>query len=230
MPRQILVAHRLERASADMQRHAGDGHAPLLESAQQRRIEVQASGRCRHRARGSRIHGLVALLVVRIGPPLDVGRQRHLPVPIEHDGHRRIECEEVEVVATLQHANAHASHRQRTIRLERLAGPHLAQRLRLALDALDENLRLPARILHRRKPRLHHLRVVHHQQIALAQQLDDRIETAMANTPFAKHEQPTCRTGMSRPLRNQRRGQVEVEIAPTERRVSHRQRPSPPRA
>ena len=79
----VLRPHRLERAGTDMQRYLRQAHAFGFEFRQQRVGEVQACGRCGHCALVFGVHGLVAALVVAVGRPFDIGRQRQPAVLLE---------------------------------------------------------------------------------------------------------------------------------------------------
>ena len=58
-----LHPYRLEGARPHMQGDEGQLHALGLQGRQQRLVEVQARGRCRHRAGTRIVDGLVTLLV-----------------------------------------------------------------------------------------------------------------------------------------------------------------------
>ena len=76
----IVHAHGLERACADMQRNLRKFYTFLLQCAQDFVGEMQPCGGCRHSPLIFGIHGLVARVVVVVGGAHDVGRQRQRAV------------------------------------------------------------------------------------------------------------------------------------------------------
>ena len=74
----VVDAHGLKRARADVQRDVSELDARLAAGLQDRRVEMQAGGRRGNRAGLAREHGLVALAILEFGRAGDVRRQRHL--------------------------------------------------------------------------------------------------------------------------------------------------------
>ena len=75
----VVRAHGLESAGADMQGDVAVLHAPAIQNPKQRLVEVQARRGRRNGAVSRRIHGLIALTIVFIVFSLDIRRQRHTP-------------------------------------------------------------------------------------------------------------------------------------------------------
>ena len=102
---QIVLAHRLERAGADMQRDVTELDAALAQPLEHRLVEMQTRRRCRHGTRLARIHGLVAFRVTGIGLALDIRRQRHV-AELEQQLFQRLGCFETQAekfAITAQH-------------------------------------------------------------------------------------------------------------------------------
>src|ERR1700692_2106783 len=83
MLREILHAHRLERARANMQRQRRALHAASVESGKERRVEVQACRGRRDRAGISCIDRLVAGFIEGIGIVFDIRRQRQAAILLD---------------------------------------------------------------------------------------------------------------------------------------------------
>ena len=163
-----LGAQRLEGARAHMQRDARRARCPRGQRRQQRRIEMQAGGRRGDRARYARPEALVALAVAIAGRPLDIGRQRHLAVPLEEGRPpaaavpppRTAPCRAMQSRPGRRRSAAPC--RARTALLSRSC----TSARRSPERALEQQLDAPAGGLARRQPRRQHARIVEHQQIA----------------------------------------------------------------
>ena len=76
----VIHAHGLERACADMQRNLCKFYTFLLQCAQDFVGEMQPCGGCGHGPLIFGIHGLVARVVVVVGGAHDIRRQGHCAV------------------------------------------------------------------------------------------------------------------------------------------------------
>ena len=212
---QVLGLHRLEGARADVQRHERLLDAAICERLEQRRIEMQAGGRCRDRAPDARVHGLVALGVFgdrRVG---DVGRQRQLAVALE-PGVQVADAFEPEAEET---AIARLDGRARIRGQEddaadagRMARPHLHDRRVRPGDALDQHLDFPAAGLAPADARVDDARVVEHQQVVGGQQRRQVGEAQVVELRSVDVQQPARAAFARRHLRNQLGRQDVVEI------------------
>ncbi len=75
-------AHRLEGAGADVQRDAGALHTACVDLRQQRFVQMQRRGRCRHGAGLGGEDGLITAFVVGRVVVRDVRRQRYVAVAL----------------------------------------------------------------------------------------------------------------------------------------------------
>ena len=156
----VTLARRTPRASS---------------SRQQRLVEMQRRRRRRHRARVPGEDGLVALDVLRRVAVLDVGRQRHMAMPL-HQGMGIVAEGEPEQravgvgPAALQGGGEAALHGQRRAHRRLLAHLHVRGDLVVAQHALDQQFGLAAGRLLAEQARLHDLGVVEHQQVARLEQ------------------------------------------------------------
>ena len=80
-----VAAHGQKSSGADVKRQRDTAHSCLIEPSQQGRGEMQPCGRCRHRASLSGEDRLVVIGVLACRPrrPVDVGRQRQRPGPVQ---------------------------------------------------------------------------------------------------------------------------------------------------
>ena len=166
MLRQVFGAHRLKRAGADVQRDIGKLHALGAQLVEQGLIEMQAGGRRRHRARGFRIHGLVAGLVEGIGRVFDIRRQRQAAVGLDQFEHvgRKLQGVKLADARPDRHVER-VGQPDRAAGRGRLRGPHLRMHAVLVEYALDQHLDLATTLLDAEKARLQYARVVEHQQV-----------------------------------------------------------------
>ena len=104
-----IGAHRLKGTGTHVQRDEGAVHAARLQVREQLGIEMQAGGRRRHRALLAREHALVARDVAEVGVATDVGRQRHLPVPLEEAERRIGQLHHPQIATPLDHADRTAA-------------------------------------------------------------------------------------------------------------------------
>ena len=209
---QVLHAHRLERAGADVQRDAGYANALRLQTAEDRVVEVQAGRGGGDSARNAGVDRLVAILVRRVGLAVDVRRQRHAAETLEIGRDGLAEIEPVELALAPDHRDCAVANEYRSSRLERLAGPHLAERLALPVEAFDDDLRLAAGILAADQAGLDDARVVDHEEVSRVEQIDDRLETAMPNRVASQFEQTAARAVRRWSLGNQLVRQLEAEV------------------
>ena len=217
-------AHRLEGPGPHVQRQERGFHAGRAQRLDQRRIEMQAGGRRRHRAVAGRVDRLVALAIERGVRPVDVGRQRHVPDGLHHRERRAIlgkfQLEHVLVPAQHAHARGLAAlvveQEDLAAGLRRLAGAQLRQHAASAEQPLHQHLHgatgggLAAEHACR-----DHARVVEHQQVARTQQARDIGEPQVLR-PLARRvepEQAAARALGAGMPRDQRIGQFVVEIA-----------------
>ncbi len=109
VPFDVVHAHRLEGAGADVQGDEGVANAARFECGENIRIEMQARRGRRDRSQVARVHGLIAFAIgaFRLAP--DVGRQRHLAVGFEkrHDLARELQVEQIALPP--QHARLRAA-------------------------------------------------------------------------------------------------------------------------
>ena len=210
--REILHAHRLEGACADVQGHAGNAHAALVQAREQGLVEVQPGGGRGHRAGVARIDRLVAPLVLGIGRMRDVRRQRQHAFALEHVQHRRIEAQQPELAVALEHLGPCRAEQQPRARARRLARAQLRQRLALAGDALDQHLHAPAAGLGAAQARAQDAGVVEHQQVARREQPGQRVEAQVGQRTVRHVQQARGGTLHARMLRDQLGRQLEVEV------------------
>ena len=93
-----LGLDRLEGAGTDVQRDGGDLDPRRLERLEHLAREVQPRGRGRHRSRLGGVDGLVPVAVLGQRRALEVGRQRHGAVALEHLEHRHREAQHADAV------------------------------------------------------------------------------------------------------------------------------------
>ncbi|MDT4832384.1 hypothetical protein FQZ97_659400 [compost metagenome] len=226
---QVLGAHRLEGAGTHVQRQEGAAHAGGIQPREQRVIEMQARGRCRHGARIARVDGLVAGLVVGVGVVRDVRRQRQAPVALDQVQRRRGEAQREELV----HARADRDREgvfgqvQRAALGGRFRGAHLGQHGMRVQHALHQHLDLAAARLVAEEACLDHARVVEDQQVFRAQVIDDVAEGAVdqahriggvgGRDPF-HHQQPAGAAVGQRALGDQFWRQRKIEIGKRQHR------------
>jgi hypothetical protein len=133
------------------------------------RIEMKAGGGRRDRTRHARVHRLVARLVIVLRRMRDVRRERHFAQAIHHFEHVAVEAQLEEVALAAEHFGIDSLRkRDPPPRLERLAGARLHQRSVSVDHALDQHLDFTARVLAAVQPRLHHPRIVQHQNVVRA--------------------------------------------------------------
>ena len=129
------------------------------------RIEVQPRRRSRHGAGRTRINGLVARFVVGIRLVLDVRRQRHRAVALEHlENIAAFELQVKEAAVLPQNTRLHgAFQRERLALAGRMARPHLHQRfVRCRARARRATSMRPPVALPAAEARLDDARVVQH--------------------------------------------------------------------
>ena len=169
----LFHAHRLEGACPHMQRQRGSADTLLGEPLQHCLIEVQpGGGRC-HGARVAGIDGLVAGLILRLHPVLDIGRQGQAAVLLGQVPQiafaLQFEGEELTLAAAAHQAEG-VFQGDAGAGLGRLAGPHLGQGVALVHDALQQHFHLAAGVLLAEEAGLDHPGIVEHQQVAGGQQ------------------------------------------------------------
>jgi len=214
----VVHPHRLEGTGTDMQGDMPELHAAFAQRIEQGIVEMQARSRRGNGADLAREHGLVTLGIVRAGLALDVGRQRQAPgvqQPVLQR-FRQVEAQlpEAGLVAG-QHLGLAASiERDPAAGLRRLADAELRARLVVRQQALDQDFHAPACGLVAEQPRRNHPGVVEDQQIARLQQGRQVAHLQIRQRGIARRhqQQPTGRAFRQRRLRNQRFGQVVMEI------------------
>ena len=222
---QVVLLHGAEGPDADVQQHAGDVHAAILDAREQLVGEVQA-GRRRGGAAGVfRIDGLVAVVVLE--PLGDVRRQRHHPDLVELFHKIAFILEPNQPDAALQNAGHLSGHAARVG--EDGAGAGLfagtgqtLPKLALARGAAQQNrlhlARMPAACPE--NARGDDLGVVEHKAVARPQQAGDVAEEHMpdptgraVNRHQAAHIPP-----LGRRLRDEPLGQL-VKIRGTPQQI-----------
>ena len=212
--RQVLGAHRLEGAGADMQRDIGELHPLRAQLVEQPLVEMQAGGRRRHRARCFCIHGLVTRFVERIGGVLDIRRQRQPAVGLDQLEHIIRKLQGIKLAGPRPDRDLErVGHPDRAAGRRRLRRPHLRMHGAVVEHALDQHLDLAAGLFDAKKARLQHPRVVKHQQVA-TRQLRHNIGKTAVDQRVAIDLQQARRAALGqRQLRDQLGRQVKVEIA-----------------
>ena len=238
---QVLGAHRLEGAGADVQRDARRVDATLREVGQHRVVEVQRGGGRGDRPRVRREHGLVAALVIGGVGMGDVRRQRHVTVRFEQRERigrkaqvkqrtlrsRAAEHRRVERLRAVDTEEAHHA-----ARLRRLARAQVHQHFMHRQHALDQRLDRAAARLRAEQARLDHARVVEDQQVTGTQQRGQFAEHAVDGSGAGAIEQTRTAALGGGLLGDEFGRQSEIEIAQRMkgRGVRHGSRAGPARA
>jgi hypothetical protein len=210
---QVLDAHRLEGAGAHVQGHVGDVHALRGQLVEQRLVEVQAGGRRGDGARLLRVDGLVTLLVELVGVVLDVGRQRQAAVGLDQLEHVAFEVQGEEFAGALARGDVEGVGQADAVaRLGRLGRAHLGQHGAVVEHALDQHLDLAAGFLLAEEARLQHAGIVHHQQVAGLELVDDVGEMAVGDAVTVELQQARGAAVRQRHLGDALGRQVEIEI------------------
>ena len=214
---QLVHAHRLERAGADVQRDVAAVDAARLQGVQQRLVEVQAGGRRGHRAGLAREHRLVARVVVRPSFAMDVGRQRQATGVLQPGLERLVDVEgqAIELALASEHFGVAAGiQRDAAAGLRRLARAHLRPRLVPGQQAFDEDLDAPAAGLRAVQAGRDHARVVEDQQVAGLQQVRQVADAGIAQgRGRGRHHQQAARGALGQGrLRDQLGRQVVMEV------------------
>ncbi len=218
---EILVAHRLKGAGADVQRDVREAHAARIERGQHRVVEVQAGGRRGDRAGLARVDRLVALAVARLGVAPDIRRQRHVAVALEQlePGIAVLPQYEQIAIARAHLAFDAALEDQARARLRRLARAQLREQRVLVEHAFDQHLDLAAAILAPEQARRDHARIVEHQQVTRFDQRGEVGEKPVVEAIPRRVDAEQARRAaiLERRLRDQVLGKLVVEIAESHR-------------
>ena len=179
----VVDAHGLERARADVQRDVREFGACVATGLEHRCVEMQAGRRRRHRAGLAGIDGLVALAVGRFGSPPEIRRQRHFAVPLEYRVRGGAELDQPEA-ARRDPATVAVSPPGRRTSVPARAGlleRNCTSARVAAQQALQQDLDPAAAVaLVPRQARRDHARVVEDQQIAWPQQAGQVDDLAVA--------------------------------------------------
>ena len=157
----VFFAQRLKCARADMQ---GDPAVPDTGRCgfpQHCLIKVQSRSWRRNRTGVARIDGLVTIPICFARRPVQIWRQRHLPMLVKkrHQVDRKPQDEELTITPGYNRFGA-AIQQQAPARLRRFARSDMSQRRALVGDPLDQYLCTTARLLGRLQAGLDHSRVV----------------------------------------------------------------------
>ena len=216
----LLRLHRAEGAQAHMQQHRHDGDALLPDALQKRRGEVQAGRRRGGGAFGLGVDGLVALAVPEL--LMDVGRQGHLPQPVQQFLKDALVEEAHPAAAGFLHVVQHLAAQQ--------AVPEGADRTGLQPPArADQGFPvggvLPAeqKDLHRhagvlldaQQARGDDPRLVDHQGVAGIQVFDDIVKSPVLDAVLqgADHQQPAVVAGLDGSLGDELFRQFIVKVS-----------------
>ena len=217
---QVVGGHRAERVDADGERHLDDLE-PAPHVGPHLGREVQARRRRRRRARRARVDGLV--VVGAVERPVDVGRHRHLPDPLEHVGTRYGTLDGDGHVTLLQHLG-HEDRRARGV--ERLAGAQAAGRAgervpgAVATPLQEQQFDGPAGGAAGVDAGGQHAGVVHDDEVVgpeLVGQVRKRSVPDLARRAVV-HQEPRARARLGRLLGDQVGGECVVELGGAHRR------------
>ena len=209
-----------ERAGPDMQRDRGSPDATRGEFRQERMSEVQPGGGRGHGPLDPRVHGLIALEVMRTRRAFDIGRQRDLALRSQHGIERTRDHAHraLALLAERRHLHHQGAVRRGEPRAERrmLRGPaQHAPRLGsgFAGRSHEQHLDSTTRGALQEQSRRAHTRLVHDQQIARTQEVADRRELRVDELVecAVDDEQPGRVAPLGRVLRDQGLGQVVVQ-------------------
>ena len=175
---------------------------------------MQTGGGRSHGTRYAREQALVTLGVLPIGVAADVGRQRHAAISSEKLDRfgRQLHAKEILVATEHGHITAHGVHQLPGA--QRLAGPHVQERLTTLEGPLQQHLHGSAARFATLQSRRDHPRVVEYQEVIgpqEARQVDELSIDGRAGAPL-QNEQPRGRTLGQRPLGNQLLGELEIEV------------------
>ena len=225
-----LDTHRLEGTGTDMQGNEGGIHPLRADRLEQRLIEVQAGGRGRHRTGALGVDGLVALAVGRIVRSVDIGRQRHVPDPLQQRQHRLGESEFEQSVVALQHLRAATAFDEdpRT-GLGRLAGAYVGKHPVLVEHALDQDFQLATGLLLAEQARRDHPGIVEHHQVARTQVVQEigELSVGEGSRRAIQRQQAACAAFRQGMTGDQGLGQVEMKIGDTHGETLERPRSLP---
>ena len=221
--REVVAAHRLEGARADVQGDRAALDAARRERREQLGVEVQRRGRRGDRAGLRREHRLVAALVVGAVVAGDVGRQRHVAVALEQrsgSSGKRSSNSEPSAPPRPSTSTSKPSPLPRRSRLpgfgDLLARSCASTRDRGSIRSTSTST-APPLALRAEQARLDDAGVVDHQQVAGAQQrrqvAEDGGRAARRRVPSSRREPLRSARGM---LRDQLRRQREIEVAERE--------------
>ncbi len=210
---EVFDPHRLEGAGAHVQRDIREVHAFRSQPVEQRLVEVQAGRGRGHGARLFRVHRLITLFVEFVGRVLDVRRQRQAAVRFDQVEHVAFKVQREEFAGALACRYVEGIGQADAVTwLGRLRRAHLRQHRAVVEHALDQHLDLAAGFLDAEEARLEHAGVVHHEQVARLQLVDDVGELAVDDLVAIEVQQARRAAVRQRQLRNALGGQVEVEI------------------
>lgn len=156
MAPQVVLAHGLEGTGAHVQRDEGPSHAAGVEGRKKGSVEVQARRRRRDRPWLACENALIALTVLPLRSPPDVGWQWHFTMAIEEPKRRGGRGDEPEIALPRDDSQDSATRGDLESRPYGLAGPHLHQCLTLADAAFEQEFHLPASRLHAAQARGDH--------------------------------------------------------------------------
>ena len=217
---EVLGAHRLEGAGADVQRDAARADAARARArrAAPRRNAAPRSAR-RPRPGARRTRSGSARASSRVVGVRDVGRQRHVAVALEQrqrlGGKAQLEQRAVGAARGPSTSASKASAKRTSAAgLRRLAGAQLREHLVVRQHALDQRLDRAAAGLVAEQARLDHARVVERpagrRRAAARAGRGTRGRPAAGRVPSSRREALRSARGM---LRDQLGRQLEVEIA-----------------
>ncbi|MOA02630.1 hypothetical protein D3C78_1220920 [compost metagenome] len=213
---ELLHAHRLERAGANVQGHERSLDALGGNRLHQHLIEMQPRRRRRHRAQTLGVDGLVTLAVGAFIRAVYIRRQRHVPDAVEQRQHLLGEPQLEQRIVTRQHLGlATAIDQDLRPRLGRLAGTHMGQHAMTVEHPLHQDFQLAAGSLLAKQPRRNHPGIVEHHQIAGAQMLQQISELTVcqgAADPI-QGQQTTIATLGQRMAGNQRIRELESKVS-----------------
>ena len=192
----VVHAHRLERAGADVQRQPRQVHALRSELVEQRRVEMEARRRGCHGAYILRKDRLVACFILDFDRMRDVRWEWQAPMLLDQG---------IQIARTFQFqreklgGGAGAAgrperecvfHDDPVARLRRLAGANLRYRTARIADPLDHDFDLTATFLPPEKARFDHLGVVEYQEIARLNEIGKVGEFEVAESVWFDMQQP----------------------------------------
>ena len=195
-----------------MQGNRGGTHAALGEALQQRCVKVQTGCRRRHRTGVAGKHALVALPILGVGRPTDVGRQRHGAMRLKIGQHflRKLRLPEFPLAA--EHAHLAGRALQCSPQADGFAVPDLHQGGSLGERTLQQHLHGAAGGLAQPQTCRDHARIVENQQVTRLQQLrqigDVQVPVQVAT---ALHDQQAAGAAIGQwALRHQLCGQLKI--------------------